>query len=80
MNDKVSLRIAKQLKKDVQKGFGKRVCTELCFDCANCQAQALVGYLNWYINLLEWSIEQDGNRGRKKQSEHGLLQKRIKPH
>jgi len=80
MNDKASLRIAKQLKKDVQKGFGKRMCTELCFDCANCQAQALIGYLNWYIDLLEWSLEKDRDRGRRKQPERGLSQKRIKSH
>lgn len=80
MNDKVSLRIAKQLKKDVQKGFGKRMCTELCFDCANCQAQALIGYLNWYIDLLEWSLEQDGDKRRRKRPERGFPQKMIKPH
>ena len=80
MNDKVSLRIAKQLKKDIQKGFGKKVCKELHFDCANCQAQALIGYLNWYIDLLDWSREQDMNGGRRKQRERGLQQKRVKPH
>lgn len=59
MSEKKSLRLAKQMKKDIQNGFGKCVCKELNFDCANCKAQALIGHLNWYIDLLEWSIEQD---------------------
>lgn len=59
MSDKQALKLAKILKKDVQKGFGKRVCKELHFDCPNCKAQALVGHLNWYIDLLEWSLRED---------------------
>ena len=55
MNDKQSLQLAEKLKKYVQKGFGKKVCEELHFGCANCQGQALIGYLNWYIDLLEFS-------------------------
>lgn len=59
MSDKKSLQLAKQLKKDIQKGFGKQVCKELHFDCGNCKAQALIGHLNWYIDLLEWDTRQD---------------------
>ena len=59
MKNKQVLALVKKLKTEVQKGFGRRVCKELDFDCANCMGQALIGHLNWYINLLEWSIEQD---------------------
>ena len=58
MNDKKELQLAKELKRNIQKGFGKQVCKELNFDCPSCKAQALIGHLNWYIDLLEWSIEQ----------------------
>lgn len=58
-SDKKSLKLARQLKRDIQKGFGRRVCKELHFDCANCKAQMFIGHLNWYIDLLEWSIKQD---------------------
>lgn len=65
MSDLKELQLAKQLKKNVQKGFGKQVCKELHFECANCKAQILVGHLNWYIDLLEWSIDQNKNGKRK---------------
>ena len=58
-SDKKSLQLARQLKRDLQDGFGKRVCKELHLECANCKAQVLIGHLNWYIDLLEWSIKQD---------------------
>ena len=59
MNDKKSLRLVKQLKRDIQKGFGKAVCKELHFDCASCKAQILIGHLNWYIDFLEWDSGQN---------------------
>ena len=59
MDGKKSLQLAKQLKRDIQRGFGKRVCKELHLECANCQAQVLIGHLNWYIDLLEWDIKQN---------------------
>ena len=60
-HDKKSLQLTRQLKRDVKKGFGKRICKELDFNCANCKAQILIGHLNWYIDLLEWSVDQDKN-------------------
>lgn len=57
-NNKPELRLAKVLKKNIQKGFGKKVCAELHFDCASCKAQILIGHLNWYIDLLEWPIDR----------------------
>ena len=26
-------------------------------DCANCKGQLLLGYLEWYLDLLEWEKE-----------------------
>ncbi|MDP1689553.1 MAG: hypothetical protein Q8L47_05530 [bacterium] len=68
MNDKKSLQLAKQLKLDIQKGFGKLVCKELDLECANCKAQILIGHLNWYINLLDWSINQDKKLAKSKKT------------
>lgn len=59
MSDKKSLQLAKQVKRDIQRGFGKRVCKELHLECGSCKAQVFIGHLNWYIDLLEWSITQD---------------------
>ncbi len=59
MRDKTTLQLVKQFKIDIQKGFGKRVCKELHLECANCKAQVLIGHLNWYIDLLDWSITQE---------------------
>jgi len=59
MSDRENLNLTKKLKKSVQKGFGRKVCQELHFDCASCKAQILIGHLNWYIDSLEWSIKQD---------------------
>jgi len=54
---------AKELKKFLRssRGFGSKVCEELVFDCGNCMGQTLVGFLNWYIDLVEFR-----NRPKKK--------------
>jgi hypothetical protein len=59
INDIKKIQLAESVKKNIQKGFGKTVCKELHLDCASCKAQVLIGHLNWYIDLLEFSIDQD---------------------
>lgn len=65
-SEKKSLKLAQAMRRDIQKGFGKNVCKELDFDCGNCQAQALIGYLNWYMNLLEYPASSKNKLARKK--------------
>ena len=50
MTDKLILQLTEKLKSEVQKDFGKTVCRELTMDCASCQAQVFIGYLNWYMD------------------------------
>lgn len=57
MTDRKIHQLVTKLKHEIQKGFGKKVCKELHFDCPSCQAQALIGYLNWYMEILEWPEE-----------------------
>ena len=59
MDDSKELKLVKLFKRNIQRGFGKRVCKELHLDCANCKAQILIGSLNWYVDLLEWSSDKD---------------------
>lgn len=59
MKDKQVLSIARKLRIEIQKGFGKSVCRELHLDCASCKAQVLIGHLNWYIDALEWMIKEN---------------------
>jgi hypothetical protein len=66
MNDKQRLDITRKLKTEVQRGFGKSICKELNFDCASCKAQSLIGHLNWYIDLLEYMVEEDKKSKSKK--------------
>ena len=59
MTDKEALDLTKKLRKKVLKDFGKNSCGEMTMDCASCQSQVFLGYLNWYINLLEFSMDPD---------------------
>ena len=60
--------LAKLVKKNIQRGFGKRVCKEMHIDCANCKAQVLIGHLNWYIDLLEWGMTQEKTVHKRKEA------------
>jgi len=53
VKDKDLEKLAERLIAEVQKRFGKKVCSPLDFQCGNCQAQALIGYLNWFIDTLD---------------------------
>ena len=37
-----------------EEGFGKDKCKGYNPECGNCRGQVLIGYLNWYLELLEW--------------------------
>lgn len=40
--------------KDIKQEFGTKVCKDINPDCPNCKAQLLLGYLNWYRDLLKY--------------------------
>lgn len=37
-----------------KKAFGKKSCKEFNPDCSACQGQVLIGYLEWYLDILKW--------------------------
>lgn len=39
--------------KYIKKAFGKEGCPEFNPNCAACQGHLLIGYLEWYLNLLK---------------------------
>ena len=46
----------------VKKGYGKKVCTyrnqkDFHPNCANCQAQWSLGWLNEHLSLIEWEFK-----------------------
>ncbi len=43
--------------KHVEKGFGRDKCKSYVVGCANCEGQILLGYLDWYLDLLNWELE-----------------------
>lgn len=45
----------KTLLRELRRGFGKP-CKELHAECAGCRGNILIGYLNWYLDLLEWEL------------------------
>ena len=49
---KDKLEVVSQTIKLIEKEFGTKVCADVDIDCANCKAQILLGYLNWYLELL----------------------------
>ena len=40
----------------IKKAFGKEGCPEFNPDCAACQGHLLIGYLEWYLNLLKYNL------------------------
>ena len=53
------IKAVKTVIKFVEKGFTKDKCKSYYPTCANCQAQLLLGYLEWYLDLLEWTKKED---------------------
>jgi len=54
MTEKQTLVLAEKLRKQLLRDFGKTRCREMMVGCASCQGHILLGYLNWYIDLLEF--------------------------
>ena len=54
MTEKKQLELAKKLRKEIQKDFGTKLCKEINIECANCNGQMFIGYLEWYIDILEY--------------------------
>ena len=52
------IKLAKELLKDIEDGYGKDKCKGYAPGCPNCQGQLLVGYLVDYLELLEWERDQ----------------------
>ena len=51
------IKAIKTVIKLIEDGFGKDKCKGYNPDCANCKGQILLGYLEWYLDLLEWEKE-----------------------
>lgn len=66
------LKIIKDYKKLLQKSFGDNVCRELNVDCSSCKAQILIGFVNWHIEAVEWTL--DCGKGKDKL----VIKKKIK--
>jgi len=41
----------------LEEDSGVDKCKSYNPDCANCKGQLLLGYLEWYLDLLEWEKE-----------------------
>lgn len=59
--DVTNIMLTKQLIKHLEseEGFGKTTCKTMNVECANCKGQMLLGYLNWYLDLLEWDMKEE---------------------
>ena len=57
MKLKEESKLIKKVIKLVEKGFTRDKCKGYNPDCANCKGQLLLGYLEWYLDLLEWEKE-----------------------
>jgi len=62
MTNQEQLDFWKKAIKILQKNYGKDVCKELHFDCRNCKAQMMIGFINSEIELLEWAIKRLGEK------------------
>ena len=51
------IKAVKILIKLISRDFTKDKCKGYNPDCANCKGQLLLGYLEWYLDLLEWEKE-----------------------
>ena len=51
------IKAVKTLIKLIEKDLGVDKCKGYNPDCANCKGQLLLGYLEWYLDLLEWEKE-----------------------
>lgn len=58
MTPQQTIKLINKLLKQKQKDFGKG-CKTVDIACASCQARRLEDYLNWYKEILEWSIKED---------------------
>jgi len=54
MTERQTLKVLEKLRKQALKDFGKTSCGEMTMDCSSCQGQVLIGYLNWYSDILEF--------------------------
>jgi len=54
MKNKEEIQFWKKAKRLIRKNYGKDICKELHIDCASCQAQIAIGWINKHLDLLEW--------------------------
>jgi len=57
---KETIKAIEYLLKDIKKNGISDECRhdEINIDCGECKFRVLEGYLNWYLELLEWGKEQ----------------------
>ena len=53
MNNNKILDAIKVIRKNIRKNCVGKICEELYADCANCKGHILLGYLEWYKDLLD---------------------------
>ena len=58
MKVKEKIKAVKKVIKLIEKDAGTCKCKGYYPDCANCKTQLLLGYLEWYLDLLEWTEKE----------------------
>ena len=58
MKIKEDIKAVKKVIKLVEIDSGVDKCKGYNPDCANCKSQLLLGYLEWYLDLLEWTKDK----------------------
>ena len=58
MTDKDFLKLIRQVKSELHKRYGTKMCKELEYECADCAVRILIAGLNKQINLLEWCLNK----------------------
>lgn len=71
MKDQKLIELFKEVRQEMLKRYGTKMCTELHANCGDCKMRIMLAYINDEVDLLEWWIERDNKfkkiRNHKKQ-------------
>lgn len=58
MTDKKFVELLMQVRIEIHKRIGRKMCKELYWDCFDCQSRIMIGVINSWIDVLEWKSER----------------------
>jgi len=52
MTDKNFIKLLKQVRVELHKRMGRKMCEELDFDCFDCRTRMFIGFINSWVSIL----------------------------